>query len=191
MRATKARQQVLWVRALVNRQQSMRSVMKNGSKNRFVSSLRQAMAGVQKHFAQVPSLVLDGASTPPAALTATFQSAIDAVAKATAAEQAFHDSVAAQDAAMASAKTSLAALHSLVKSQLGSTETVLGDFGFTAPKRQMPSEATKAAAVVKRAATRAARGTKGKRQKAAIKGQVPATTAAAPALTGGTTNKQS
>jgi hypothetical protein len=166
--------------------------MKTGNRNTFVSSLRQAMAGVLKHFAQAPTIVLDGASTQPAAVNATFQTAIDAVAKATAAEQAFHDAVAEQHAAIASAKASLAALQSLVKSQLGSTETVLGDFGFTTPKPQTPSEATKAAAVVKRKATREARGTKGKRQKAAIKGQVPApATGPAPDAKPGTTTKQS
>ncbi len=77
-------------------------------------------------------------------------------------------------------------LKTLVKSQLGSSEGVLGDFGFSNPKRQTPDEATKAAAVVKRAATRDARHTMGKRQKAGIKGTVPATTA--PVATSGTSS---
>jgi hypothetical protein len=56
----------------------------------------------------------------------------------------------------------------------------LGDFGFQNPTRKAPSEATKAAAVAKRAATRGARHTMGKRQKAQIKGEVQATPAAPP-----------
>jgi hypothetical protein len=150
--------------------------MKNKSKTKILNALRLGMAGVEKHFAQTPTIVLDGVSTTPKALTATFQGAIDAISKAAAAEQAFHDAVDVQSTAVASAETDLAALHSLVKSQLGTTAAILGDFGFTETKRQVPTEAKKAAAVVKRAATRVARGTKGKRQKADIKGQVPATT---------------
>jgi hypothetical protein len=43
-----------------------------------------------------------------------------------------------------------------VQNQLGGADGVLGDFGFQAPSRKAPDETTKAAAVAKRAATRAA-----------------------------------
>ncbi len=78
----------------------------------------------------------------------------------------------AKEAAVAKGKGLITDLKTLVHSQLGSSESVLGDFGFSSPKRQTPDEATKAAAVGKRAATRAARHTMGKRQKAGIKGAV-------------------
>lgn len=79
--------------------------------------------------------------------------------------------MAAQHAAILKADAVLKALQALVKTQLGSTEAVLGDFGFTTGTRKKPDETTKAEAVLKRAATRTARHTMGKRQKAKVKGQ--------------------
>jgi hypothetical protein len=147
--------------------------MKN-NKDSIVNSLRQAIAGVKKHFASSPAIVLDGASTTPDAVTALFQTAIDAIDRSTVAEKAFHDAVAAQNEAVATARVTFAALTQLVKSQLGSTAAILGDFGIPVPTRQVPTQATKAAAVAKRDATRKARSTAGKRQKAKVTGESPA-----------------
>jgi len=143
------------------------------NKDKLINSLRQAMAGIKKHFASSPAIVLDGASTTPSAVTAIFQAAIDAIDGATVAEKAFHDAVAAQNKAIASARATLAALAKLVKSQLGSSAAILGDFGIPVPTRQVPTQATKAAAV-EREATRKARSTAGKRQKAKVTGESPA-----------------
>ena len=144
--------------------------MQPRNKNTTINAFRQAIAGVQKHFATTPTLALDGTPTTPKDAMAALQDAIDAIDRAATAEKTFHDAVAAQKAAVTTGKALLAALNGLVTNQLGSTEAVLGDFGFTARKRQVPSEATKAAAVAKRAATRSARHTMGKRQKAKVKG---------------------
>ena len=56
---------------------------------------------------------------------------------------------------------------------------VLADFGTEVASRQAPAASTVAEAVTKRADTRAARHTMGKRQKAAVKG-TPAGEAGAP-----------
>jgi hypothetical protein len=146
----------------------------NTNKDKTINTLRQAIGGVQKHFGGTPTIVLDGKPMAPGALVATFQAAIKGIDDAVTAEQAFHDTVAAQNAAIAAARAGLRALKKLVESQLGSASAIFGDFGFPIPTRKTPTEATKAAAVAKREATRAARGTRGKRQKAGIKGQVPA-----------------
>ena len=151
--------------------------MAKNNKDTTLNALRQAIAGLQKHFASGATISLGGQPTTTTAVIGTLQGAIDGIDKAAAAEKAFHDEVAAQNALIATAKVSLKALRSLVENQLGSTAAILGDFGMKIPTRQVPDEATQAAAVVKRAATRAARGTKGARQKAGIKGQVPATPA--------------
>jgi hypothetical protein len=156
---------------------TLKEVFMKTNKDTILNLLRLAIAGIQKHFASVPTIVLGGQPTTPNAFVATLQGAIDAIGKAAAAETAFHDAVTAQNAALATGKASLKALHELVTSQLGSTAAILGDFGMTNPARQVPTQEVKAAAVAKRAATRAARGTKGARQKAGIKGQVPATPA--------------
>jgi hypothetical protein len=139
-----------------------------------INKNRQAIAGVEKHFGSTQTIVLDGSPTTPKDVIATLRAAIDAIDAAAAAEKAFHDATAAQHAAIAKGNAVLVALRPLVKNQLGSAEGILGDFGFQAPKRQVPDEVTKAAAVAKRAATRAARHTMGQRQKAKVKGQPPA-----------------
>jgi len=156
------------------------------NKDKTINKHRQAIAGIRKHFASAPTMVLGGTPTTPNDAIATLQGSIDAIDAASASEQAFHGAVAAQHAAIAKGSGLLTDLKTLVKSQLGSSEGVLGEFGFTTPSRQTPDEATKAAAVAKRAATRAARHTLGKRQKLAVKGDVkgadatPATSAPAP-----------
>jgi hypothetical protein len=145
----------------------------NTNRDKTINKNRQAIAGVKKHFASTPSLVLDGSPTTPNDVIAALQAAIDAVDAAAAAGKVFHDVTAAQHAAIAKGNAVLKALKMLVNNQLGGAEGVLGDFGFQAPKRKTPDEATKAEAVAKRAATRAARHTMGKRQKAKVKGQPP------------------
>jgi hypothetical protein len=146
----------------------------NINKDKTINKNRQAIGGMRKHFAGIPSIVLGGTPTTPADAIATLQGAIDAVDAAATAEKAFHDAVAVQHAAVAKGNALLKALKMLVHNQLGSSEAILGDFGFTRPTRQVPKEETKAAAVAKRAATRAARHTMGKRQKAKVKGAQPA-----------------
>jgi type I site-specific restriction endonuclease len=142
------------------------------NKDKTINNHRQAIAGVQKHFATTPTLVLDGTPTTPKDVIATLQGAIDAIDTAAAAEKAFHDTVTAQRAAISTGNALLKALKMLVQNQLGSPQGALGDFGFTTRARQTPNEATKAAAVAKRAATRAVRHTMGKRQKANVTGEV-------------------
>jgi hypothetical protein len=150
------------------------------NRDKTINALRQAIAGVQKYFYKTPTLTLGGTPTKTTAVIATLQGGITAIDDAVAAATAFHTATAAQAAPLAAANALLTELLMLVKNQLGSTAAVLGDFGFAVPTRQEPTEATKAAAVAKRAATRVARGTKGKRQKASIKGTVtPATPAPA------------
>jgi hypothetical protein len=139
-----------------------------------INRSRQAIAGVKKHFAAVPTLALDGTAMTPDDVTAELQAAIDAADAAASVEKAFHDAVAAKHAAFAKTTARLRSLKALVQNQLGNSEEVLGDFGFSNTKPRTPDEATKAAAVAKRAATRAARHTMGKRQKAPIKGAVAA-----------------
>ncbi len=145
---------------------------------------RQAIAGIEKHFTSTPTLALAGTPTTPKDVIATLKAAIDAIDAAAAAEKAFHDATTAQHAAVAKGNAVVKALKILVTNQLGSAEGVLNNFGFQPPKRTTPDQAKKAAAVTKRAATRAARHTMGPRQKAPIKGTIATASsnvAAAPA----------
>ncbi len=155
----------------------MEAVTKNHNKDAIINRIRLAIAGIQKYLSGSSALVLDGKSVPTATVLATLTGATTAVDGATTAEKAFHDAVAAQDAAVAAALALLVDLKTLVVNQFGQKGAATADFGFAQATRRTPDAATKAAAVEKRAATRAARGTKGPRAKQAIKGQVPATPA--------------
>jgi len=141
---------------------------------------RQASAGIKLHYANVPTLVLDGVSYAQADVVKILQDLIDLAGPAIAAATAFHAAVAAEKSAITKANAVYLALKGRVLSDFKSQPQVLADFGITLPTRQVPSAVTAAEAVAKRAATRAARHTLGKRQKAKITGTVPATPPPAP-----------
>jgi len=154
----------------------------NNNKPTNIDKNRQAIAGIQKHFANVPTLLLDGVQTPTQSVVAALQAAIDAIDVTRAAETARHTAVAAEQAAKAKAAALRAALKILVFNQLGATTDAVTDFGFAKPKKaRTPTVAVKAEAVAKRATTRAARHTAGKRQKATVKGETPSPEPTAPA----------
>ncbi len=85
--------------------------------------------------------------------------------------------VAAQLALRTNVKSVAEAVEAYVVGAYGKGAAQLSTLGFTTAKRQVPTTETQALAAEKRRATRAARGTKGKRQKAGIHGTVtvPAT----------------
>lgn len=141
---------------------------------------RQAIAGVQKVYATTPAIILDGVSFAPANVVKALQGPIDAADATNTAGAAFHKAVAVEKAAIVEADTVYAGLRTLVMSQFATSPETLAEFGFTPPTRRVPDAATVAGAVEKRAATRAARHTMGKRQKAGVKGTVPSTTVPAP-----------
>jgi hypothetical protein len=143
---------------------------------------RQAIAGVRKHYASTASMVLDGISYAPADIEKALQGSIDAADATTAATAVFHKTVDAERTANATADTVYAGLKAFVTTQFKAAPDALADFGFTLPSRQIPDAATLATAVEKRKATRTARHTMGKRQKAKVTGATAtATTPSAPA----------
>jgi hypothetical protein len=135
---------------------------------------RTMIVGFQKHLSGVPTIILDGKPFTPDALIKVLQTEIDAADATTAAEGAFHKTVAAEKAAVVAGEPVFRALRAFVLNQFKGQTDVLADFGITVTVAKKPDAATKAAAALKAKATRAARGTKGKRQKAGIKGQAQA-----------------
>jgi hypothetical protein len=79
-------------------------------------------------------------------------------------------------------------VRSIVVARFGADGTQIMQFGFTQGRQAKRPATTKANAVAKNKATRVARGTKGKKQRKAIKGTVPATSTAvsAPAVASAT-----
>jgi hypothetical protein len=130
-------------------------------------------AGVQKHFAPtMPIVITEGTFTPTQVAAqlqklATLRSEVDAAK-------------AVLKGALADEKKEEPALHAFYSAVIafvrvayeGSPE-ILADFGLAPKKvRKSLSGEKQAAAVAKRASTRAARGTMGPKKKAAIKGNV-------------------
>ena len=138
-------------------------------------------AGVTKYFTALPTLMLAGIVTTPTKINAVFQADIDASLALDAAEADVKQKRVAQKAARAAAIAERADLKAYVIATYGEQAVqMLGDFGFDPPKpRGAQTVASKAKAVAQGKATRAARGTKGVKQKAAIKGVI-ATPAAEP-----------
>jgi hypothetical protein len=145
---------------------------------------RQAIAGIKQNLASTPAIVIQGVSYTPADIQAALQASIDAADATTAATAAFHKAVAAEKATHAKGDAVYRGMSQVLKNQYGPATETLAGFGITLPpQRQIPSTTTSAAAVAKRAATRVARHTMGKRQKAGVKGPTPetsSTTAPAP-----------
>jgi hypothetical protein len=90
------------------------------------------------------------------------------------AKAALHEAVLAQQALRAVVQATAAAVRAYVVAIHGANSPHLATLGFAPVVRQEPSAATRALAAEKSRATRQARGTKGKRQRAAIHGTVPA-----------------
>jgi hypothetical protein len=136
---------------------------------------RTMIAGLEKHLSSLPTITLDGQALTQAVLIKFLQDEIDTAGAALVAGGVFHKAVAAEQATLAAGEPVFRALKAFVLNQFKGQSDVLADFGITVIARQVPDAATKAAAVQKRNATRVARGTGGKRQKAAITGKAPAT----------------
>jgi hypothetical protein len=145
---------------------------------------QQLINGIQKNLEQMSSLALGGTTYTPATLVAFIQSRIDAANQVATAKATWQHAGTAYLALNKQADVVVHDLKQLVIAAFGGTSPKLADFGFAPRKVTVLTPEEKAAAAAKRAATRAARGTKGPKAKLAIKGTVPATepaTAAQPA----------
>jgi hypothetical protein len=134
-------------------------------------------AGVQKDLASMAQIQLAGVVYTPSSLSAVFQADSDAIDASDTARAALKQAVGTGKTTHAKTAIVLAALRSFLLGYYGKQAvTVLGDFGINAPKSTATKTvATKAAAVVKGKATRAARGTTGSVQKQKVKGNLDTT----------------
>jgi hypothetical protein len=131
----------------------------------------QVIAGVKKDLQNVPQLLLNGEAYTPASLVALLQSRIDAGNGVAVDKAKYVASIKAYRAISAKCTSVVGALRQYVMNAYGKDGTQLADFGFTAPRKATLTPEQKAAAVAKRAATRAARGTKGPRAKLSVTGE--------------------
>jgi hypothetical protein len=130
---------------------------------------RLMIAGVQKHYGPKDTVLVDGVPTPQPDVVSTLQAAVDADDKTASAEAAYHKTVADGQAASTKADALFLSLKDYFLVIYKKDPTTLKDYGLAPVVKRTPSAATKAAAAAKQKATRALRGTKGKRQKAPVK----------------------
>ncbi len=134
------------------------------------------IVGIKQDLQSMSSLPLGGATYTPSSLAAFIQSRIDAANEVLAAKANWLNASKTYEAINAQATIVVRELRNLVIGAFGPESPKLADFGFAPTKRKVQTPEQKAAAAVKRAATRKARGTLGKVAKLAIKGAPPAAT---------------
>jgi hypothetical protein len=140
----------------------------------------QIIVGIKKNLQNVSNLPLGGQTFTSASLIAFFQSRIDAANAVSAAKAQWLDAGKKYMAVDTTTDLVARGLKQYVMNAFGTTSPVLADFGFAAPKRAPQTVEQKTEAIAKRAATRKARNTMGKKAKLAIKGTVPSTAPATP-----------
>lgn len=153
--------------------------------------LAALVTGINTELAGVDPIVLDGTSYPRTDLLARIQAVLDAIARVKAARTTLSQVVASQKGALDQGRLLRAAMKRYLQSKFGPSSPKLQEFGFAPVRTPKTLVQTKAQAKVKAAATRTARGTKGKKAKLAIHGSPAAPTApsALPPSGGNTTTK--
>jgi hypothetical protein len=140
----------------------------------FSQSDRKLAPGILKHLQNLASVTLGDVSYTPAALVQLLQGCADAVDAALTLKAKWQKAVAAARVILLNARPIIRAFKQYLQVTYGNNAEVLQDFGQTPRKTGKPLVETKAQALVKQRATRVLRGTKGKRQKKAIKAGTPA-----------------
>jgi hypothetical protein len=131
------------------------------------------IAGIQKYFMNLPSIDIGNTSYTPVTLVARLQTGLDAIKQSSNAKAAWQADVQTERNTLAALGPVLRYIKAFVVAKFGDAQDSsqkLGDFGFTPRKTRAKKVLVKAEAVGKMQATRVARGTKGKKQKAKIKG---------------------
>ena len=140
--------------------------------------------GFTKHGSLIGPLLIDGKQLTPADIIQVIQARTQASKAVDAGKAAWQNVVKANKNELASTRVFLTRVRQALLVMFASSIDTLADFGLTPRKQRAPKPPVKVAAAVKAKATRAARGTKGKKQKAQIKGTAPQAvpaTATAPA----------
>jgi hypothetical protein len=151
----------------------------------------QLIAGTKKHFATATSLAFASATYTPSQIETSLQQLATLRSDVEDARTALTAKLAVEADQAPALLAFMRAFVQFVMSAFSKSPDILADFGLTPKKARAPlTVEQKAAAAAKRKATRAARGTKGTRQKAGITGAVTGVTitpvtAAAPEVTVG------
>jgi hypothetical protein len=135
---------------------------------------KQFIAGIQKRLQNVSQLPIAGTNYTPADLVKLFQSQIDKADAIAPLKGKYHDAVQAYRDLSKQLARVVIGFRTQVRNIFGDTSEVLADFGLTPVKTTKPKPATQVSAAAKRAMTRKARSTMGKKQKKSVKAAPPA-----------------
>jgi hypothetical protein len=143
------------------------------SKQNEAALAEKLAAGAQKHLSGMPQLILESGTLTPAQVQTQLQGFANLRSRVTGAQAAVQAALADEKSKAPAMRAFFNAFIGFVRAAFGNSPDVLADFGLAPKKaRKTPTAEQKAAAVAKRKSTREARGTKGKKQKLAIKGDV-------------------
>jgi hypothetical protein len=145
---------------------------KNIGKTEVAASASQLIAGTNSQFAKSQKLAFASSTFTPAQVVAQLQLIVSLRAATDAAHAALAAKVSAEDTQLPALLAFMTAYIAFVKATFSGSPDVLAIFGLEPKKVTTLTVAVKAAAVVKRDATRAARGTKGTKQRKDVKGAV-------------------
>ncbi|MGO8997114.1 MAG: hypothetical protein ACLQVI_27680 [Polyangiaceae bacterium] len=116
---------------------------------------------------------ISGEVLKPAQVIAVFQNSLDTRAAVTATQAGYKSALAARTTAETKRQATDDSLKAWVLNRFGANSTEAHEFGYSARKTPVVSAADRANAVLLNQATREARGTMGKRQKADANPRVP------------------
>jgi hypothetical protein len=134
---------------------------------------KHLIEGTNRHLANAGQLIVAGSTLTPAEFTAQLQAIVNLRADVDAARAQTQAALARLHAQMPARRVMLDAAVSFVRGAFGTAPDVLADFGLSPKKDRTPlTVEQKAAAAVKRAATRKARHVMGSKQRKAVKGDV-------------------
>jgi hypothetical protein len=139
-----------------------------------VASYQAVITGLNDGPSDLTSFIIGNKTYVKSDLIKLFQTRIDAAKKVMAARTALHLAVVAERQVTAEVAPIRSGLKTVLQGRFGKSGAELQQYGFTPQKKAQRTAATKAGAALQGKSTRAARGTKGKKQKALIKGARPA-----------------
>jgi hypothetical protein len=146
--------------------------------------------GFKKHAGAIPSMLIAGETRTAQDIVTTLQSRIDVSKTALSTRATWQTAIRAEESLRDTTRTYVSGVkQALLVAFAGQLDT-LADFGLTERAVHVATPEEKFAAAAKSRATRAARHTMGSRQRAAIKGTVPATAPATPTATKGPASGQ-
>jgi hypothetical protein len=134
---------------------------------------QQVLDGVHKDLQSVAVMYFASKTFTPATLEDYIQARIDAATTIVVAKAAWQKAILDYEGLDGETEIVLRDLKRFVIGMFGDDSPKLADFGYTPPKQVVWTEEKKATAVAKRAATRAARHTRGAKAKLAITGATP------------------